>query len=279
MAFSLEELQKHRKSNCSSIQLSSNISELKSNILVKHDDSIDKRINQIAARNISTVAEAMKNGMSIIFIIDKSGSCSGLERITSNEIYNLLTKQKKKFAEAQLKVSVVLFDNSTEYVFDNQYANEFHKFQYIANGMSTSIYDAVYEVLSKYKMVNNSKNTIVAIMTDGFDNSSFIHNAKDTKRIIQECKNMGWEFIFLGANIDAKKAADVIGINYNNAANYSNTIEGVRANFTAIGEVIDSIHYTGSIKADWDSAINMNNRKQIGNSSGKILQLGGGHHE
>lgn len=181
----------------------------------------------------------------LIFILDRSGSMNGLESDTIGGFNGMLSKQK---AEGEkVNVTTVLFDDEVEIVHDRfpiDIIEPLTDKEYFVRGC-TALLDAVGQSIKK--MENVQKNlpdthkagrVIFVITTDGLENSSVEYSYKDVKRMIEAKKENGWEFLFLGANIDAVKEAKKIGITREHAVTYENDCKGVAINYEAIGRTI-----------------------------------------
>ena len=183
-----------------------------------------------------------KNLTEIVFILDRSGSMRGLESDTIGGFNGFIEKQKKEDGEAL--VSVVLFDDRTEVIYDRVDLAKIEPMtdkQYYVRGC-TALLDAVggaihhIGTIHKYaREEDRPEKTIFVITTDGYENASrHYRNAEVRTMIRKEQEKYGWEFIFLGANIDAEEAADSIGIDRSRAVNYMSDSEGTVAAFEAV---------------------------------------------
>ena len=190
----------------------------------------------------------MKKGLvEMVFILDRSGSMRGLEADTVGGFNSLIDKQKQAAGEAL--VSLVLFDDQFEVVHHRRgiaSLEPLSKDTYYVRG-STALVDAVARGIEKIKHVhrqlgidNTPEKTMFIITTDGQENASKQYNTHQLKRLISEQQEkFGWEFLFLGANIDSFATAMSLGIQRNRAANFEASEEGIKKKFYAVNETID----------------------------------------
>ena len=178
----------------------------------------------------------------LVFILDKSGSMAGLESDTIGGFNSMLEKQREE--EGECKITTVLFDNRYELLHDRidiKAVRPVTKKEYVIGG-STALIDAMGRTV--HKISNVQKNTakdyrankvMFVIITDGEENSSVEYTADAVKALIEKQKEKyGWEFVFLGANIDAVSTAGRLGINPNRAVDYVADSEGTSLNFKAM---------------------------------------------
>jgi len=186
----------------------------------------------------------MKKGLTeIVFILDRSGSMSGLEADTIGGFNGLIKKQRKESGEAL--VSTVLFDDVCEVLHDRvpmEQVEEMTADTYFVRGC-TALLDAVggaiHHIGNIHKYARDEdrpEKTLFIITTDGMENASTEFTKAKVKELISDKQEKaGWDFIYLGANIDAAEEADAIGVRKANAVTYKNTSSGVRANYDAVG--------------------------------------------
>lgn len=207
----------------------------------------------------------MKKGFTeLVFILDRSGSMTGLESDTIGGYNSLLEKQKKEVGECV--ITTVLFDDKYELLHDRINLKgiiPITEREYFVRG-STALLDAVGRTIDK--IGNAQKNTseeeraekvMFVITTDGMENSSHEYSYDKVRHMIERQKEKyGWEFIFLGANIDAVEAAARFGIAEDRAANYHADSAGTQLNYQVVSEVV-SCFRTGSdpVDADWKNRI------------------------
>ena len=206
----------------------------------------------------------MKKGLTeMLFILDRSGSMHGLEKETIGGFNSLIEKQKK--VEGNAIVSTVLFDDRMEVIHDRtalENVKELTENEYYARGC-TALLDAVGRGVKHIRKVQKNlpenerpEHTIVVITTDGYENASHEYNLDKVKRLIQkQQEKYHWEFMFLGANIDAVAAAGRIGISAKRAVRYKSDRRGTALNYKVVGEAMSSMRCCACIDDDWKSEI------------------------
>lgn len=188
----------------------------------------------------------MKKGLTeLVFILDRSGSMGGLESDTIGGFNGMLQKQKKEKGEAN--VTTVLFDDQIEIVHDRfpiDIVKPLTDEDYYVRGC-TALLDAVGSTVNKVENIQNrlpdelkAEKVIFVITTDGLENASQEYSANMVKEMIEKNQKKGWQFLFLGANIDAVKEAEKMGIRRTHAATYKNDSKGVELNYRAAGSVL-----------------------------------------
>ncbi|MGM9521635.1 MAG: hypothetical protein ACI3VB_04070 [Oscillospiraceae bacterium] len=198
----------------------------------------------------------------LVFILDRSGSMAGLERDTIGGYNSMLTKQQEQPGECI--VTTVLFDDKYELLHDRinlRGVRPITQREYFARGM-TALLDAVGMTLTK--TINAQENTaeeeraehvLFVITTDGYENASREYTYDKVRQMIEQQKRKGWEFIFLGANIDAISTAARFGIAPDRAANYNADGEGTRLNFETVSSVASDLRAARPVAATWKAAI------------------------
>jgi uncharacterized protein YegL len=186
-----------------------------------------------------------KNLTELVFVVDRSGSMGGLESDTIGGLNATLAKNRE--VEGECIVSIVLFDNTSEVIVDRKPIDEVDALttaQYQVRGC-TALLDAVGDAIRHAARVqgympdgHKAGKVIFVIITDGQENASRRRTYAEVKQMIEEKRSAGWEFVFLGANIDAAAAAQNIGIKKENAVKYKNTNSGVKANFRAVNAMV-----------------------------------------
>ena len=175
----------------------------------------------------------------MVFIVDRSGSMSGLESDTIGGFNSMIEKQKK---EGDGIVSTVLFSNDIEILHDRVNLKDVGKMtseEYYVTG-STALLDAVGGTIDRIKRTQTSQLenvpdvTLFIIITDGMENSSREYSYKKVKGMIEKQKEEGWDFLFLGANIDVAEEADRLGIGRTNAIKYECHSEGISEMYECI---------------------------------------------
>ncbi len=211
----------------------------------------------------------------LVFILERSGSMSGLEMDTIGAFNSMLKKQRKEPGDAV--VSTVLFDNQTEVVHDRIAIADVPNLterDYFVRGC-TALLDAVggaiHHIGNIHKYARKEdvpEKTLFIITTDGMENASHHYTYDKVSRMIKRQKERyGWEFLFLGANIDAAAEAKRFGIDESMAANYHCDQIGTALNYEAISEAITSVRASAApLSVDWKKKINAdyNSRERLG---------------
>lgn len=213
-----------------------------------------------------------KNLTELVFILDKSGSMAGLERDTIGGFNAMLDKQKAQAGEC--RITTVLFDHRDELLHDRTDIRAVRPItarEYRVGG-STALLDALGKTI--HKIATAQKNTsepfrakrvMFVIITDGEENASREYAAKEVKEAIQRQKSRyGWEFIFLGANIDAVETAGRFGIDAGRAANYVPDSQGTALNFRAMSETVSAFRACGAVPDACLDAVRRDMRKRGG---------------
>ena len=200
----------------------------------------------------------------LVLVVDKSGSMHGMESDTIGGFNSMLDKQRK--LDVTTDVTTVMFNGTQEFKHERKRLSEIkdlNQNDYIPEG-STALLDSVGLTIDKvanYYSVNNKGNKVIfAIITDGLENSSQEYSKQTVKRLIEDKKELGWEFIFLGANIDAAAEASSIGISNDRAIQYKATNEGVRKNFDAISAFTNEAVSTEAISENWKEKAEQDNK-------------------
>ena len=213
----------------------------------------------------------MKKGLTeLVFILDKSGSMGGLETDTIGGYNSMLAKQQE--VEGECHITTVLFDNNYELLHDRidiKAVSPISEKEYKVGG-STALLDAIGRTI--HKISNAQKHTaddyraekvMFVIITDGEENSSREYSAEKIKAQIERQKEKyGWEFVFLGANIDAIETAGRFGISADRAQNYHSDSEGVELNFRIISEAVSKYRECSEIPKGWNNDIQKDYKKR-----------------
>lgn len=206
----------------------------------------------------------MKNITEIVFLLDASGSMYGLEKDTIGGFNGFIQRQKREEGEAV--VSLILFNHRRKVLLnrkDLKDVRELREEEYTAAG-STALLDAVgYEILhieQVHRLLGDERpnRTIFVITTDGYENSSMEFTYRDIHRMIDDRKREDWEFLFLGANIDAAEIGSRFGIDRNRTANYIQDEEGIDLNFEVLASAVSEFRNLGEIREDWSAEIDKN---------------------
>ena len=179
----------------------------------------------------------------LVMVLDKSGSMSGLESDTIGGFNAMIEKEKK--LDAKVNVTTVLFSDKIDTIYDREDIRRIKPLtdkEYEVGG-TTALLDAVGSTILKVARTEGieKKGTkvVFVIITDGRENASEEFTQEKVKKMISDKQEKaGWDFIYLGANIDAAKEADRIGVNKKNAVTYRNTKSGVRRNFDAVSAYV-----------------------------------------
>ncbi len=192
----------------------------------------------------------MKNNITeLVFILDRSGSMGGLESDTIGGFNSLIEKQKKEYGKCF--VTTVLFDNHIETIHDRVELSEIKKLtekEYYVRGC-TALVDAIgysvshIENIHKYARAEDvPENTMFVIITDGMENASRKYSSAEVKRKIKQHKEKdGWEFLFIGANIDAVETAGHFGIEEEKAVNYNADREGTDVVYESVARAVGKV--------------------------------------
>lgn len=211
-----------------------------------------------------------KNLTEIVFILDRSGSMGGLERDTIGGFNSMIEKQKKENGEAY--VSTVLFDNHQEVIHDRVNLQEIQPMtdrEYYVRG-STALLDAIGGAIHhignihKYaREEDRPEKTMFMITTDGMENASRKYDYNRVKAMIERQKEKyGWEFIFLGANIDAAKEAARFGISSDRAVTYHADHKGTAVIYEAVCDAVCSVRASRPMSADWKRSVEEDYKKR-----------------
>lgn len=200
-----------------------------------------------------------KNLTELVFILDKSGSMSGLEKDTIGGFNSLIEKQRRK--EGECLVSTVLFSDNSVVLHDRVELKDIKPMtqkDYFVCG-NTALIDAIggaiHHIGNVHKYARSEdvpEHTMFVITTDGMENASHIYTIDQVLNMVQRQKEKyGWEFIFIGANIDSIETAKHFGISEDCSVNYHADSEGTAVLFDAVSEAVDDLRYCKSVGAGW----------------------------
>lgn len=207
----------------------------------------------------------MKGLTEIVFILDRSGSMSGLEADTIGGFNSLINKQKKEPGEAL--ISTILFDDEIQ-VLHNRIPLEkippMTEDDYYVCGC-TALLDAVGSAAEHIAEIHRNmdkraqpEKTVFIITTDGMENASRTYTYDKVKEIIErQKKRFGWEFLFLGANIDAADTAGQFGISPDHAANFHCDSVGTAINYQVLSDAIVQVRACEPLDVSWKKKIDL----------------------
>ena len=219
----------------------------------------------------------MKNGQTnenlteLVFILDRSGSMGGLESDTIGGFNSMMEKQQSQ--EGDCRITTVLFDHAYEVLHDRldlKAVSPITDKEYFVRG-NTALLDAVGKTINNIanaqkqsKPEYRAGKVLFFITTDGMENASREFNYSQVKSLIENKKNKyNWEFIFLGANIDAVETANRFGIAQNRAQNFHNDSEGIATNYDVISETISCFRAASPMSAKIDDGWNVKIKKDF----------------
>ena len=218
--------------------------------------------NKIFAKSV--IVEKKKNNIvDVVFILDRSGSMGGLESDTIGGFNSMLEKQRK--IEGKAFITTVLFDDQYELLHDRvniAKVNNITEKEYFVRG-STALLDAIGKTIAKEKAIQDTlgqnekaDKVLFVIITDGLENASKEYNSSTVKKLIETQKEKyGWEFLFLGANIDAIETANTIGINAERAVNYKSDSIGTKKNYDTLNKAVEEVRSGKDLDKNWKADI------------------------
>jgi len=212
----------------------------------------------------------MNNITELVFILDRSGSMAGLESDTIGGFNGMIAEQKKKTGDT-VYVSTLLFDHTTEVLHDRVPLDEIAPMtdkDYTVRGCTAlldAIGGAVHHIQNIHKYARPEDvpaSTLFVITTDGMENASHNYTLPQIKQMIGKQKKHGWEFLFIGANIDAVSVASQIGIGADRSANYCADKEGTSLCFSSLAAPIAATRAHGSIQSSWNKELNEDHKRR-----------------
>ena len=217
--------------------------------------------------------ERKNNVTELVFILDRSGSMSGLEADTVGGFNAMIEKQRKEDGECY--ISTVLFDNYSEVLHDRVKLCDIKPMtekEYTVRGC-TALIDALGGAIRhignihKYARPEDvPAHTVFVITTDGMENASRKYSSDEVKRMIKRQKEKyGWEFLFIGANIDAVETAARYGIDKDRAVNYNADGKGTGILYQTVANAVCNVRSGERLSADWGADINADFEKRGGN--------------
>lgn len=204
-----------------------------------------------------------KNLTELVFILDRSGSMSGLERDTIGGFNAMIEKQKKQ--DGECIVSTVLFNNDSQVIHDRVPLDKIEPMTerdyYVSGGTALidAIGGAIHHIGNVHKYARKEdvpENTVFIITTDGYENASYRYSSDKVKRMIEhEKEKYGWEFLFIGANIDAVETAKHYGINQDRAVNYHADAQGTDIVYATVSQAVCNVRMNKCMAENWSEDI------------------------
>ena len=224
---------------------------------------MEKNINNTNVNKGNNITE-------LVFILDRSGSMSGLEKDTIGGFNSMIEKQKKQDGECY--VSTVLFYNVSEVIHDRVKLSEIKPMtedDYYVRGCTAlidAIGGAIHHIGNVHKYARPEdvpEHTMFIITTDGMENASNRYTSDRVKYMIERQKEKyGWEFLFIGANIDAVETAAQYGIGSDRAVNYNADEKGTKILYSTVSESICRMRSNAPLQANWSDEINEDYKKR-----------------
>ena len=204
-----------------------------------------------------------KNLTEMVFILDKSGSMAGLESDTIGGFNSMIERQKKQEGEAL--VSTVLFSSESLVIHDRvdiRRIEPLNEHQYCVGGCTAlidAIGGAIHHIGNVHKYAREEdvpEHTVFVITTDGMENASHRYTSDQVKQMVKRQKEKyGWEFLFLGANIDAVETASHFGISEDRAVNFHNDSMGQQLNYQVVSEAVSCLRSRAPLSREWKGRI------------------------
>ena len=206
----------------------------------------------------------MKKGLTeLVFILDESGSMSGMEADAIGGFNSMIEKQRREAGEAY--VSTVAFSNTSRVIHDRVALAEVEPMtarDYTPGGC-TALLDAlggaIHHIGNVHKYARAEdvpEHTVFVITTDGMENASHRYSRREVRAMVERQKaRYGWEFLFLGANMDAIAAAEDIGIRRDRAVKYVSDPEGTELNYRVVSDTLCDLRMSRPVTASWKAAI------------------------
>lgn len=214
--------------------------------------------------------KAKNNITELVFILDRSGSMSGLEKDTVGGFNSLIEKQKRE--EGECFVSTVLFDDQIDVLHDRIKLSKIEKMtcrDYYVRGCTAlldAIGGAIHHIGNIHKYARKEdvpENTLFVIITDGMENASHKYSADRVKSMVERQKEKyGWEFLLIGANIDSVQTAGSFGINKSRAVNYCADELGTEILYETVSDAVKNMRSNALIDENWCENINSDYRKR-----------------
>lgn len=228
-------------------------------------------IKKLSKKNVRLKNTGNKNNITeLVFILDRSGSMAGLEKDTIGGFNSMIEKQKKETGECY--VTTVLFDHEILTLHDRQRLSDIEPLtdkDYCVRGC-TALIDAIgvtvkrIEDIHRYQRPEDvPQSTMFVITTDGLENASKEYSGDKVRKMIEDKKKDGWEFIFIGANIDAVGTAKSFGIGADRAVNYHADSRGTEVLYGTVCNAVSSVRRRAPLAESWSEDIenDYNSRK------------------
>lgn len=220
------------------------------------------KIKKITGRPAGKATEKKNNLTELVFILDRSGSMAGLEEDTIGGFNSMITKQKAE--EGDCYVTTVLFDHELSTLHDRVPLEKIKPLtgnDYTVRGC-TALIDAIGCTVNKISEIHKyvrpedvPATTMFVITTDGLENASTEYSSDMVKKMIEDKKKLGWEFLFIGANIDAVETAKHFGIDRDRAVNYHADKKGTAVVFDAVSNAVGCARACAPIQSSWSETI------------------------
>jgi uncharacterized protein YegL len=222
-----------------------------------------KRIHPKIVKVKKTENNVTKNNTTeLVFILDRSGSMGGLEQDTIGGFNSLIEKQKQQ--EGACFVSTILFDHEVSTLHDRVPLAQIHPMtneDYYVRGC-TALIDAIGMTVNHIAEVHRyirkedvPAHTMFVITTDGLENASKEYSADGVRKMIEQKKELGWEFLFIGANIDAVGTAESFGISADRAVNYHADSQGTEVLYDTVCAAVSNVRASVPLAASWSKKI------------------------
>lgn len=254
------------------------VRESKGNIELKKESALSALNNLDFRKNVNALDEVHKRSsiiikdvseqlrkkeIELIFIIDASTSCDDYVETTKKGYDDLIKARKNSVGVTN--VTTALFADECRLVNYRKNINHVEKLKYFADG-NTCFYDTLCKTIKQIRSETKNRG-IVAIMTDGKDNSSKKYNIQDARRLIRDCKKDDWIFLFFGRMLECDKIAEELGIDNDYVVKIGESQSAVYNSFVALTEAINDIEVYGDITNEWRAKAIENSKK----SSKKLL--------
>ena len=211
-----------------------------------------------------------KNLTELVFILDRSGSMSGLEADTIGGFNAMIEKQKQEPGEAY--VSTILFDGVSEVLHDRVKLADVPKMtdrDYTVRGCTAlidAIGGAIHHIANIHKYAREEdvpEKTLFVITTDGMENASRRYSSDEVKKMIEKEKSKyGWEFLFIGANIDAVETGARFGIGRDRVANYVSDSQGTEILYESVNAAVSQVRGHAPLSAKWNARMENDKKKR-----------------